>query len=87
MNFSPVIAVGWRSPTPGKPAALVVLYEGDMIEPAIAAINDALDRGVISAGRAFRGQFGSGQLQYAADLNNRPAPVGEILYPATGSNR
>jgi hypothetical protein len=73
-----IVAVGWGKIGPkGSPA--VILYTGDVIEPAIESVNSALDRGLIESGRVYRGF----QVMFNASVDHRPAPPGQVFPPGS----
>jgi hypothetical protein len=76
-----IVSLGWGKIGP-KGSPVLVLYCGDTVEPAIEALNSGLDRGLIEAGRVYRGF----SVIYHASVDHRPAPPGQV-FPATALGR
>jgi hypothetical protein len=80
VSFESVLAVGWKIGP--KPNPILILYAGDTIEPAVEAVNNALDAGLVESARVYRGSGLGGPILFNASVDNRPPNPFEVHPPA-----
>jgi hypothetical protein len=54
-----IVVLAWKTPSASKPAAVLCIYQGFLVEEAESSINAALAKGVVDHARTFRGLRGN----------------------------